>query len=355
MLLLGVGDSITDGYGATPGRSYFDRLVKNPGSEFPDMRDACLSKVLPNMKARNISASGSTSLEHVKQLRDFPKQPADVFGLVVMTTGGNDIIHDYGKIPPREGAMFGATMTEAAPWIANFEKRLAEMLDLIDARFPGGCHVFLADIYDPTDGTGSAVPAGLPSWPDGLSVLAEYNGIIRSACAARPNVHLVKIHDAFLGHGIYHRQFWRAHYRSSDPHYWYYPNFEDPNDRGYDAIRRLMLNEIVAATSGIWKGDRKSADMRARAEKLVRDLPEVRAWEKQFASAATGVKLGVTVSPPAGGGDSAGPWVVLVTEERLALRRKLVTFHVSPESGKIQVLGERGRLQSLEVWRRSQR
>ncbi len=201
----------------------------------------------------------------------------------------------------------------------------------------------------------SAVPAGLPSWPDGINVLAEYNGIIRSACAARPNVHLVKIHETFLGHGIYHRQFWRPHYRAGDPHYWYYPNFEDPNDRGDDAIRRLMINEIVAATSGIWKGDRKTADMRAKAEKLVRDLPEVRAWEKQFASAGTGARLGVAVTPPAGGKDSAGPWVVLVTEERLALRRKLVTFHVSPESGKIEALDTRGRPQSLDAWRRSLR
>ena len=29
------------------------------------------------------------------------------------------------------------------------------------------------------------------------------------------------------------------------PHYWYFNNLEDSNDRGYDAIRRLFLNEMV--------------------------------------------------------------------------------------------------------------
>jgi hypothetical protein len=56
---------------------------------------------------------------------------------------------------------------------------------------------------------------------------------------------LVNIHDAFLGHGIHATQFWREHYQVRDPHWWYYGNVEDPNDRGYDAIRRLFLIEMA--------------------------------------------------------------------------------------------------------------
>ncbi|MBC8117927.1 MAG: hypothetical protein H7062_26345 [Candidatus Saccharimonas sp.] len=37
----------------------------------------------------------------------------------------------------------------------------------------------------------------------------------------------------FLGHGIH------------CTHYWYWDNLEDPNDRGYDAIRRLFLIEMA--------------------------------------------------------------------------------------------------------------
>ncbi len=253
VVLLGVGDSITDGYGASPGLSYFARLVRNPPGEFEDMRGVCLSAVLPGLKAKNLAVSGSTSLEHLEHVREMERQPADVLGLVVMTTGGNDIIHSYGQNPPKEGAMYGATLEQAGPWIANFEKRLAEMLDLLDARFPGGCHVFLADIYDPTDGVGSAATAGLPAWPEGLTVLSSYNDVIRRTCERRADAHLVSIHKEFLGHGIHFRHFWREHYRPEDPYHWYYTNFEDPNDRGYDAIRRLFLVEIAKVAKELKK------------------------------------------------------------------------------------------------------
>ncbi len=46
-----------------------------------------------------------------------------------MTTGGNDLIHNYGRSPPREGAMYGATFEQARPWIENFDKRLGEMIE----------------------------------------------------------------------------------------------------------------------------------------------------------------------------------------------------------------------------------
>jgi len=58
-------------------------------------------------------------------------------------------------------------------------------------------------------------------------------------------VHLVDLHTAFLGHGIHCTQFWAKHYNSRDPHYWYHVNLEDPNERGYDAIRRLFLIEMT--------------------------------------------------------------------------------------------------------------
>jgi len=63
-------------------------------------------------------------------------------------------------------------------------------------------------------------------------------------------VHLVDIYTPFLGHGIHCRQFWRAHYSRKDPHYWFHANLEDPNDRGYDALRRLFLNEMVKVFAG---------------------------------------------------------------------------------------------------------
>jgi lysophospholipase L1-like esterase len=247
VLLLGLGDSVTAGFGVQRAYCYFDRLVANPEDEFDDVRGICLSAVLPKLSTNNMALSGSTSLMHLEMVRDRLKtQDADTFGLVVMTTGGNDLIHDYGRSPPREGAMYGAMFDQTKPWIENFEKRLDQMFDLLVAKFPGGCMVFVADIYDPTDGVGDGASAWLPDWPDGVKIHNAYNEVIRRCAARRPSiVHVVPMYEEFLGHGTHCTQPWRAHYRSNDPHYWYAWNLEDPNVRGYDAIRRLFLIEIA--------------------------------------------------------------------------------------------------------------
>lgn len=247
VLLLGIGDSITDGFGASEGFSYFDRLIKNPQQDSKDMLGKNLAAVFPNLRAKNIAVSGSTSLDHLKQIQGLEPQSSNVLGIVVMTTGGNDLIHNYGRTPPKEGAMYGATLEEARPWVNNFEKRLAQMIISIKEVFPGRCHIFLANIYDPSDGTGDTKSwlTGLPTWADGLLILRAYNEVI-SRCADKYDyVHFVDIHKSFLGHGIHCRKFWLKNYRFSDPYYWYHLNIEDPSDRGYDAIRRLFLIEIV--------------------------------------------------------------------------------------------------------------
>lgn len=244
--LLGIGDSITAGLGAkSPEHSYFQRLLKNPADEFEDMRGKCLTQVLPDLSYKNLGISGTTSLQHKDVLDSLEPFPEDVFGLVVMTTGGNDLIHNYGYSPPREGAMYLATREQAEPWIENFRQRLSGMLDRLGTLFPGGCEIFLADIYDPTDGVGDAASIWLKPWPDGLEIHAAYNQIIHDACRQRNNTHLVELYANFLGHGSHCRQFWRASYDSEDPYYWFYDNVEDPNDRGYDAIRRVFLNSII--------------------------------------------------------------------------------------------------------------
>jgi lysophospholipase L1-like esterase len=248
VLLLGLGDSVTAGFGATEGHSYLERLVRNPPDELSDMRRLCLKAVLPSLRVRNRAISGSTSRQHLdRQVRRLPRVDAGTLGLVVMTTGGNDIIHNYGRTPPEEGAMYGATLAQARPWIVNFERRLERMLAILKDRFPGGCRIFLANIYDPTDGVGTAHTVGLPSWKDGLAIHCAYNETLARVAARHPSVRLVDIQTPLLGHGIYCRQFWRSRYRAADPTHWFYSNFEDPNDRGYDAIRRAFLMEMAEA------------------------------------------------------------------------------------------------------------
>ena len=245
VLLLGIGDSVTAGFGARRGYSYFDRLAKNPTDEWDDMRSRSLAAVLPNLSGRNMAVSGSNSLQHLEQIEKLEKQPDDVFGLIVMTSGGNDLIHWYGRTPPREGAMYGASLAQSEPWIAAYGKRLDQMFALLQSRFPGGCLIFIADIYDPSDGRGHPESVGLPPWPDLLAVHGAYNAMLRQVAERNPCVRIVPMQAVFLGHGVHCRKFWTAHFHMDDPHYWFSSNLEDPNERGYDAIRRVFLSEIA--------------------------------------------------------------------------------------------------------------
>ena len=252
VLLLGIGDSITDGFGARIGFSYFDRLIKNPAGDSPDMLGKNMSLVFPNLESRKIAVSGSNSFDHISKIRALQPQPPDVLGIVVITTGGNDLIHNYGHKPPVEGAMYGATLEQAKPWIDNFRKRLDEMITQLKEKLPGGCQIFLATIYDPSDGTGDSIAwlTGLPAWPDGEKILDAYNKILADCATKYDYVHQVDMRAAFLGHGIHCRKFWIKSYRWGDPTYWYYLNIEDPSERGYDAVRRLFLNEMIKVFAG---------------------------------------------------------------------------------------------------------
>ena len=248
VVLIGLGDSITAGYGASEGHGYFDLLVKNDNSRYPEMKGRDLSHAFTKLLSHNHSISGTISQEHLTdQVPGVQTYPSDVLGVVVITTGGNDIIHDYGKSPPRDGAAYGCTYDQGIQWKETFRKRLKGIIEGTIARFPGGCEIFLANIYDPTDGIGDIhnAHAMLPRWPDGLKVHAEFNKVIAEAYAKYPNVHLVDIHSVFLGHGIHCENKRNKYYRADDPHYWYYENLEDPNDRGYDAIRRAFLIEMA--------------------------------------------------------------------------------------------------------------
>jgi len=202
--------------------------------------------VLPNLTVENYSGNGRTSIECGEdQVTAITPRDRQAFGVIVLTVGGNDIIHMYGRIPPREGAMYGATLEEAKPWIDAYEKRLDTIVAAVETAFPGGCQIFLANIYDPSDGFGHPEVAGLPKWPDMLGILDAYNACIARCAERHRHVTLVDMHGLFLGHGITCRWFWSEHYDGDDPHYWYFTNIEDPNDRGYDALRRLFLCKMA--------------------------------------------------------------------------------------------------------------
>ncbi|MBK8206379.1 MAG: SGNH/GDSL hydrolase family protein [Planctomycetes bacterium] len=251
VLLLSLGDSVSTGYGAPSGMGYVDLLQRNLDDAYPDMAGCELRKVLPNLKERRLAANSTNSLQHVRDIQNLPVYGGDVFGIVCITTGGIDLIHKYGKAKPREGAMYGADWATAELWIANFNARLDEMMLALKQKFPGGCVVLVATIYDPTDGVGDIENAGplfwLPAWKDGYPVHTAFNDAIKACAAKHDHVHVADIHAAMMGHGIHCRDEDNPHYDADDPSYWYWVNLEDPNRRGYDAIRRVFLNAIIRA------------------------------------------------------------------------------------------------------------
>lgn len=249
---IGLGDSITSGYNSDRFHSYFNRLVDGAPDEEPDMQGVHLSGVFPALRVENHAAAGSGSYRHVEQARRVRPSGPDTLGWIVITTGANDLIYRYNN-GPGDGAMFGATRAAAAPWIAGFGRRLDRIVDELVAKFPGGCHVFIANIYDPTDGVGdlqNTVPEpmrsilGISAWPDGEAILSACNREI-ARVATRKNVHLVDIHGLFLGHGIHCRDSRSPNYRPADPTFWYTGDVQHPSERGHDAIRREFLQVMA--------------------------------------------------------------------------------------------------------------
>ena len=242
VVLLGLGDSITRGFGVAEELSYFQLLRENSDRAHPDMAGSDLSSVLPRLEAINVAQDYTTTQQHIdQQLPRIRTFGPDVFGVVVITAGGNDLIHDYGRSEPTDGAMYGCTLVQAQAWTENIKMRLRTIITTVNCRFTGGCQIFLANIYDPADGVGDAQIAGLPRWRDCTSVLNLTNKKIAELCEEFDNVNLVDIHTDFMGHGFHCRDWWRETYNKSDPGHWYHANIEDPNERGYDAIRRRFL------------------------------------------------------------------------------------------------------------------
>ncbi len=101
------------------------------------MKGKSLTQVLPKITSLNLSTPDSNSKQHLRSItEDLPVQPNDVYGIVILTTGGIDLVHSYGRSAPRECAMYSATLEQTGPWTVAFRERLTKMLQLISERFP---------------------------------------------------------------------------------------------------------------------------------------------------------------------------------------------------------------------------
>ena len=248
IVLVGLGDSITQGHGASPGYSYFELLLNNDDLVYQDLIGCDLRTVLPNVRAVNLAVRASTSAQLAReQLPRLERVDKELCGLIVITSGSADVLPPPGKPAAGAGSIYGCSPHEAEKQAARLRERLARVLEGLAERLPGGCQVLLANLPDPTDGVGDFENArgDLRPWPDGLLVLRTLNGAIGEVCAASPHAHLIDVHELFLGHGIHCTDPRNPFYDTQDPHFWYQHSLEAPNDRGHDAVRRAVLNLLV--------------------------------------------------------------------------------------------------------------
>jgi lysophospholipase L1-like esterase len=246
--VLGFGDSVTVGYCASPGKSYVELLIENDDDDYPDYAGRDLSSIFGSVTDNNKAINGSTSCDYSEELiRGAVRQDQDTSKptILLITLGGNDLIHDYSCANPRECHAYCADLADAEIYAANYKQRMIEFINAIDDEVEGPLFTFIGNIYDPTDGVGDIENASipLPDWPDGIDVLALYNTTI-AEIAAETGSHLVDVHGAMMGHGIHYNDQSHPNYSADDPSYWYCANLEDPNDKGYSAIRDAYWEKI---------------------------------------------------------------------------------------------------------------
>jgi lysophospholipase L1-like esterase len=240
--LIFLGDSITAGEGAPAGRAYRTLLIHNDDARWPEFVGLDLTTAWPDLgEILDVSRGGHTSRNLVEQqLTSLDEQldgPVDGATVSVLTIGGNDMQIAL--------AAFLAQGEEASRervdiFLANLELAVDTLTD--PERFPDGARVYLANVYEPTDGEGQheACFAGL-DLTDMLLLLEEANLGIRALAKDR-GVAMIDLRSRFLGHG-----FWSGDEGFGDDDRWFRDDCIHPNERGHHEIRSMFWDLLQPA------------------------------------------------------------------------------------------------------------
>jgi lysophospholipase L1-like esterase len=230
------GDSITAGYGISdPGDVYTALMLANRDRRWPDQVGDDLAARFPALDdVLDVSVPGATTGTVVAdQLPDVeaawgPVVEGEV--LVVGTIGGNDLT---------EAIFNGRDLDQATDDVlANLETITRFFHDPV--RFPGGAHVAITNVYEPSDGAGQVDECffGL----DLSGVIPAFDGLIDDsrAQAERDGWAWVDLRGHFRGHG-FHFDDEGDWYEPEDPTLWFQADCIHPNERGHHEIRRLFM------------------------------------------------------------------------------------------------------------------
>ena len=240
-----LGDSITAGAGASHGGlAYRELLLHNDAEAWPSYEGEDLARLAPDLvDTFNVSHGGATTSimvrDQLENLQEAVGQTVSGPSLAVLTAGGNDM------------QLALATYLAQGPEAAG--ERVDLLLDNLDitidtlrdpGRFPDGTLVYLANVYEPTDGVGSVEGCfGGLELSEMLEVLAEANLQIR-ALAQERGVAMIDLRQHFLGHGFYAEDETSPAYDADDPTRWLEDDCIHPNDRGHHELRRLFFGAM---------------------------------------------------------------------------------------------------------------
>ncbi len=231
-----LGDSITAGYGASKRKLSYPRLLKeNDDATWADAADLDFPGLYgADPDILDVSVPGATTGSLVgEQLPAVTSGLGDTVSgptIVIATIAGNDV----------QAVMLSPDQADAA--IASITANLTQFYDYFadPVRFPDGSFVYLANVYEPSDGVGQADECfyGL-DLTSALGTLDKVNAATLAQAQDR-GVAWIDMHGHFLGHGYHASDPTNPYYEAADPSLWFASDCIHPNDRGHHEIRRLF-------------------------------------------------------------------------------------------------------------------
>ena len=249
--LLVLGDSVSVGAGASrPARSYAQLLVHNDDVAYPEFRGCDLATREGRApQVLNWARSGATAMDTLVHLRErlhsAPKPISEAPAWVVMTVGGNDLKNAFvGALMQQDLA--GARLRA----VDQAEKTTATLTDIVallrDPKvFPGGVHVVVANVYDPSGGQKVVqTPYGPMRLPAMAQAMTHWRDAYR-AWGQQQHVIVVDAHTAFTPYAYRHAGRTSQHQDVAAPSW--FADLLHPNDAGHDGLRRLFWRAFQTA------------------------------------------------------------------------------------------------------------
>jgi lysophospholipase L1-like esterase len=228
--LVVLGDSISQGGGQPP--FYYNLLLSNDDTTYPEWKGMDLkTKYGASVMMVDDAVAGAVSSDLPTQVIGLPSSlPGPV--AVVITMGGNDMQTNIAAI--LQGVDQGLRMQFAA----NLDNALGQLTK--PGRFGTGVdvHVYEADIYDPSDGSGNFMtcpyPLSLVPPQPSDPFFAEWNAVVDSEIPKYMGA-VAPLHATFHTHGI----------NSGATTDWFYTDCIHPNAKGHDAVRGMFWTQIT--------------------------------------------------------------------------------------------------------------